>query len=786
MLNNFVRVLALVAMGWILSIAPLAAASCESLASLDLPGGKITAATPVAAGAFVPPGGGGMLAGGPGGQSIFKSAPAFCRVTATLTPTPDSDIKIEVWMPIDNWNGKLVGIGNGVWAGNISYSALAEPLARGYATVATDTGHVGSGMDGKFAVGHPEKLVDFGHRAVHEMTVKAKAILASYYGRKEQRSLWVSCSTGGRQGLMEAYRYPDDYDGISSMAPANPMVGLMIGSLWTGYAAMKEEARKLTMPKMRALNNAFINQCDGSDGLKDGIVGNPEQCGFDPATIRCKEGDREDCLTDGQIAAMRDIYAGARNSRTGELIFAGFPPGSEQQVAMLAIGKEPFPVATSYFRDIVFNNPQWDFKSFDYDRDLAASFKAGSDILDVPSDGLTRFIDKGGKLLLSHGWADGLIPAGNTAAFYKAMTAKMDPKKAADSVRLFMLPGVGHCGGGDAPGVTDMLSTIDQWVETGKAPERILASNAPNQKPMTRPVCPYPQIAQYKGSGSADNAENFECRTPAPQPESAPVPAAVAIARPTTEEFRVAERSLAKFLETAEPAVQEINRKYPGLISVRMPPANSATVPFLAPFFQQKHQANLEVAKKGDSNVLFMGDSITDFWRNADGPYAGKPVLDKYFGHMKVANFGIAGDTTQGVLYRLQHGEGQGFSPRAVMLMIGTNNTGRNTAAEIAEGIGAVVLELQKSFPKAKILLLGIFPRSTPNDPVRATIAEINSIIAKLHDGDRVHYLDIGAKFLDASGAIPKDVMSDALHPSAKGYEIWAEAVKGPLENLMK
>jgi lysophospholipase L1-like esterase len=268
--------------------------------------------------------------------------------------------------------------------------------------------------------------------------------------------------------------------------------------------------------------------------------------------------------------------------------------------------------------------------------------------------------------------------------------------------------------------------------------------------------------------------------------EPAPVPKPVAIARPTAAEVQLAERSLAKFLETADPAVKEVNQKYPGMIAVRVPPANSATIPNLLQFFQVKHEANLEVAKQGNIDVLFMGDSITDFWRNPEGNYAGKPVLDKYFGELKVANFGIAGDTTQGVLYRLRHGEGQGFSPKAVMLMIGTNNTGRNTAAEIAEGIGAVVLELQKDFPKAKILLLGIFPRSTANDPVRAAIAEINTSIARLHDGDRVHYLDIGSKFLDAGGGIPKDVMTDALHPTTKGYEIWAEAVKEPLANLMK
>jgi lysophospholipase L1-like esterase len=266
----------------------------------------------------------------------------------------------------------------------------------------------------------------------------------------------------------------------------------------------------------------------------------------------------------------------------------------------------------------------------------------------------------------------------------------------------------------------------------------------------------------------------------------APVPDVVAIPRPTADEVKIAEQSLEKFIKNADPAVKEINRKYPGLISVRVPRENTAIIPNLFPFFQDKHQANLQVARQGDIDVLFMGDSITDFWRNTDGPYAGKPVLDKYFGDLKVANFGIAGDTTQGVLYRLQNGEGKGFSPKVVMLMIGTNNTMQNNAAEIAEGIGAVVQELQKDFPKAKILLLSVFPRSTPDDPVRETIAEINNKISKLHDGYRVHYIDIGSKFLDDKGFIPNDVMNDGLHPTTKGYEIWAEAVKDKLFTLMK
>jgi lysophospholipase L1-like esterase len=270
----------------------------------------------------------------------------------------------------------------------------------------------------------------------------------------------------------------------------------------------------------------------------------------------------------------------------------------------------------------------------------------------------------------------------------------------------------------------------------------------------------------------------------APPGPPQPVPAAVAIPRPTAAEVEAAQRALTRFVES-DPAIRAIAQKYPDLLAVRPPQPNTATMPSLAGGFLAKHRANLEVAQQGDSNVLFMGDSITDFWRNADGPFAGKPVLDKYFGGWKVANFGIAGDTTQGVLYRLQNGEGKGFRPNAIMLMIGTNNTARNTAAEIAEGIGAVVLELQRDFPDAKILLLGVFPRGLPTDPVRTTIADINRTIAKLHDGTRVHYLDIGAAFLDAAGNIPQDVMSDRLHPSTKGYEIWANAVVEPLTKLV-
>jgi lysophospholipase L1-like esterase len=263
------------------------------------------------------------------------------------------------------------------------------------------------------------------------------------------------------------------------------------------------------------------------------------------------------------------------------------------------------------------------------------------------------------------------------------------------------------------------------------------------------------------------------------------IPDAVRIPRPSEQEIAAAERSFAAFVRSADQATRDILARYPGLLEVRPPRVNTAIVPELSGRFEAKHQDNLRVAREGDIELLLMGDSITDFWRNPEGNFAGKPVLDEYFGHWKIANFGIAGDTTEGVLYRLQNGEGAGFSPRAIMLMIGTNNTARNTAAEIAEGIGAVVLALRNDFPSARILLLGVFPRGRANDPVRATIAEINARISKLHDGDRVRYLDIGDVFLDGNGNIPAEVMSDGLHPSTEGYRRWARAVSEPLTGLM-
>lgn len=509
-----------------LAAAPAAAAECGELARLALPDGQVTAAARVAAGAFEQPGLPGNLPPGVA-NAAYRDMPEFCRVQATLTPTSDSDIKVEVWLPANGWNGKFVGIGNGIWAGQLSYSQMADPVKRGYAAATTDTGHTGNGLTAEFAIGKPEKLVDFGYRAVHKMAVTAKRAIEAFYGRAPEKSYWNSCSTGGRQGLMAAYRYPNDFDAISAMAPANPMTDLMVQSMWAGWQPQRQPGAALSMPKLTAVHNAAVKQCDKLDGLEDGLIGRPDACSFDPATIQCSAGtDDDQCLTPPQVETMRALYDGIPHPEGGGYL-PGWPYGSEMQMAALIMGERPFPVAYTYFSMLVFGNrADWDWKSFDYYRDALIGRGYGASTLDVPAEGLQAFFGRGGKLLLSHGWNDGLIPAANTLSFHQRLLASLPQTQADQQLRLFMAPGMDHCSGGEGPSEFDTLGTLDAWATTGTAPERIIATRptavagppgappAPPRAPMSRPLCPYPQYAQYTGSGDTNAAENFRCVTP--------------------------------------------------------------------------------------------------------------------------------------------------------------------------------------------------------------------------------------------------------------------------------
>lgn len=503
---------ALLAMG--LSVASAArAASCESLASLSLPGATITTAEVVPAGAFTmpasynPPALMGTI------PASFRDLPAFCRVAATLKPSADSDIKMEVWLPVAGWNGKFQAVGNGGWAGIISYPALSDALREGYATSSTDTGHAGA--NGTFALGHHEKVVDFAYRSEHEMTLKAKALIAAFYGKPASRSYWNGCSTGGKQGLTEAQRYPADYDGIVAGAPANYMIHLHAWSVWVAQAVHKTPESYIPPAKYAVIHKAVLDACDTLDGVKDGLLENPRLCRFDPKALECKSGDGPDCLNAAQVEAARQIYSPAINPRTKQEIFPGVERGSEMLWGVLA-GPEPAPIVTETFQYVIFKDPKWDYRTLNFDRDIAFADKEDGGLNNAINPNLQPFFSRGGKLLMYHGWNDALIAPGNSLNYFQSVVKAMGgPGKADGSVRLFMAPGMEHCRGGEGPNEFNAMSAIVPWVEQGKAPEWIVASHSTKGKvDRTRPLCPYPQVAKYKGSGSIDDAANFVCARP--------------------------------------------------------------------------------------------------------------------------------------------------------------------------------------------------------------------------------------------------------------------------------
>jgi feruloyl esterase len=485
------------------------AATCESLLSLSSRATDdgtttptdITLAQTVAAGAFTPPPTG--RAGGAGAANPFPSLPAFCRVAATLKPTPQSDIRMEVWLPASGWNGRLEVVGNGAFAGTISYPAMATALAAGYATASTDTGHTGPSSN-TFA--NQDLLIDFAYRAVHETTAAAKKAVDAFYGRGPQFAYFNGCSTGGRQALTAAQRYPEDFNGIVAGAPASFGSKQAFGQIWIYQATARPESA-LTRDKQQALHAAVLDACDANDGVKDGVLENPLACTFDPQLLACKGEDSASCLMPAQVEAVRRIYSGASNPRTGEFIFPGFERGSE-------LGWSPQPVgyAVDLFKYTVFDDPNWDPKTLNFDGDVARASKVENfTLLDANDPNLTAFTCRGGKLLMYQGWAEQGIPPRNVVTYYGKV--REQTSKAGDSVRLFMVPGMAHCGGGDGTSTFDMARALDRWVTTGKAPASIPASRVRNGvTDRTRPLCPWPQIATYTGSGSTDQAKNFVCR----------------------------------------------------------------------------------------------------------------------------------------------------------------------------------------------------------------------------------------------------------------------------------
>ena len=489
---------------------PVTAQSCEALSSLKLPDATITAATSVAAGAFAPPARGGRGGGG----NPFSDLPAFCRVEATLKPSPDSDIKVEYWLPATAaaWNGKFQATGNGGWNGNIDTNALATGLRRGYATSSSDTGHQGGGgpwMQNK------EKLIDYGYRAVHEMAVKGKAIAAAFYNNAPRLSYFTGCSAGGRQGLIAAQRYPEDFDGIVAGAPALNATGRAVFSMWVAQNLHKDEAAYIPATKYPAIHDAVLAACDANDGVKDRVIENPLKCSFNPRVLACTGADSATCLTEAQMDAARKMYQPVVNTKTKKEIFPGLAYGSELGWATFG-APQPFGIGVQMFQHLVFNDPNWDFKTLNFDEHMALVDKAEAGLINAREPNLSKFVARGGKLIQYHGWSDPQIPSASSTQYYQSVLEKMGgASKVADNYRLFMVPGMNHCGGGDGTATFDMLTALENWVEKKQAPASIPASHVTEGRvDRTRPLCPFPQVAAYKGTGSTDDAANFVCKQP--------------------------------------------------------------------------------------------------------------------------------------------------------------------------------------------------------------------------------------------------------------------------------
>tara|TARA_B100001123_G_scaffold431930_1_gene554119 strand:- start:10035 stop:11660 length:1626 start_codon:yes stop_codon:yes gene_type:complete len=504
-------------------IAPDHAASmaCANIADLALPDTTITLAEPIPNGPFTPP-----------GTSRSLTLPAFCRVSATTDPA----INFEVWLPLDRWNGKFHTSGNGGMAGVISYGAMASALGRGYAAASTDTGHVRpstSGFDASWALDRPDLIEDFGHRSIHVTAVNGKSITKAFYGQAPNYAYYVGCSKGGQQGMMEAQRYPDDFDGLVVGNPAHAWTRFYSSAhLWYALATLENPESYIPPEKAVFLGNAVTASCDAIDGVKDGVLDDPRKCNFDPRTLTCKPGqDETTCLTPTQVQAVEDIWTGPKNT-AGELLYPGLVPGGEADPsgwARWVTGSKPYSgthyrAAEGFMRYMVFDDPEWNFRSWNYERDLPIAIAKTSAALDAEDPDLRPLRDRGGKLLAYHGWSDADISPLGTIDYYEEVMAVVgEPgqertealEATGEFFRLFMVPGMGHCRGGPGPDQFDALSALEQWVEQGIAPEQMVASKLENGEVVrSRPLCPYPQVAEWNGVGSTNEASSFTCVMP--------------------------------------------------------------------------------------------------------------------------------------------------------------------------------------------------------------------------------------------------------------------------------
>jgi feruloyl esterase len=470
---------------------------------------QVSAVETIAAGGFAPPAGTRVDAAA---ASLYRSLPAFCRVTAVITPVPGSTIGAEVWLPAQRWNGNLQAVGNRGWGGAISYAALAAAVADGYVSASTDTGHRGGGA--AFALEGHERVVDAGDRAVHETTLIAKRLIAEVYGRPAARAYWNGCSLGGRQGLAEVQRHPADYDGVVVGDPASNLVDLYAARVMQARTVHRSAESMLPPPLFAALHRATLDACDATDGVRDGVIEDPRQCRPDPDRLRCgaPSADAAACLSGEQVETVRRLYQPVLHPSSRRVLSQGLMPGSEAGWQAVA-GAQPENNALGLFRYLVTGDPEWDWRAPDLATLIDRATATLSPILDAVDPDLRSFAQRGGRLLIYHGWSDPQTPPGNTIDYYQRVQEKLG-SAAADTVQLFMVPGMGHCEGGAGTDTFDQVAALDRWVTTGQPPARIEASRVVDGVVVKRrPLCRFGTVAAWDGRGDPSQTTSFSCAT---------------------------------------------------------------------------------------------------------------------------------------------------------------------------------------------------------------------------------------------------------------------------------
>ncbi len=494
---------------------------CESLASMKITNVTITMAEPI-----TPPFEAPSLPGRYGTPAGEKVTVPFCRVAGYAAPTRGSHINFEVWLPpAEKWNGLYLGEGNPGFVGAISYGGMVRELERGYATASTDTGHADKEATGAlppWAEGHPEKVADWGYRALHVTTVAAKQIVRAYYGKAPRLSFFSSCHEGGNQALTEAQKFPTDFDGIAAGDPAYDITHLQAVSLYLSWVALKDgvKAPEYVPPnKFPVIHRAVLDKCDALDGVRDGIIEDPQACHFDPATIQCPgKEDNPSCLTPAQVQTVRQVYAGAKFD-DGTLIYPGLEPGSELDWHWMLGGPEPMAINKDFFANLVIGDPNWDWHTFNLDRDTRLADKKIGAMVNFTDPNLRPFEKHGGKIIMYQSWQEAAIPPGGLVNYYKSVVKAMGGLDQTQRfARLFMVPDAGMCSGfsvGSYQGAWNALDVIEKWRKTGVAPDRIITEHrVAGIVDRTHRVCPYPQVAIYKGSGDPYDAANFACGNP--------------------------------------------------------------------------------------------------------------------------------------------------------------------------------------------------------------------------------------------------------------------------------